>query len=955
MRVTAAFLALNSAAAVAPPRIELNLEGMTSAYKLKTSVVRNHDLGYVQNNADKVVSRQDWTEKCAAKRKCATGDNCGTGFGGTWVTTDNTNCPFPNAKGYDHQDKKVEVTTRVFLVDTDGAACSSDCEKAAVEVDFTKRSTYLFKYDASDMAGNHAEQVVFALILDDAEAPFFNKNCESGSAFQSAITVEAVSDWELCQLEAVDNVDAKIDATTYRINYISRDHAAFQGENVKTDSKCTQGDPKYAGVSKKFQSYAAANKWMTTFGLQNVGKYLITLHSEDEAGVYGHNAANNERKQKQAVLIQDRVQPTIYLAGHDPQYVECNKEGKGRKISEQGTWDFEAFEGMESDCKDQLDTVALKQYLPVTTTISGTSVSNVFGDCDGPGKSTHDKEIAQFLAHPAGKTHTLDYTCNDRSNNAAALVTRTIKTVDTHQPSLHLVHENKELIGETTHVVIYSTSEGEHSFEPNAQDSGNAQIWAEDSCDKTIDTDDVTFSWGPRAFNAKILGDYIRTYTVSDATGNVAFKTRTYSVVDNSKPSQIMVGGNEIIEATRDNEYTDKGATCHDIVDGELSHAVEVSGEVVNLRIPGTYTINYNCQDLSGNAADEETRTVTVKDTTCPEVTLIGTDTNYVESGFPYIDAGATATDTLDGDITQYIWTDGNTVDTSKAFYAMRSCQAIKKQFQQTLKQGGVNGVKQRSQFDGDGNAHAFLNNGRYVITVQLPDGTFKRDYAHCFFGAANDYAYSYRVHDLGANRCRQWGMQHMNWNKVAKPLQKYINTLDSKIAKKIGDKNYYLCQINPSTDDDHMKGISENSKAEWTNDANAGKYIIQFNVEDKQGNAQCDAPRRTVTVRDTLPPVITLTLNNKLVHQSKGDQVGIDHHRIGGAYNAAYPNRQNPAGYAQAPAGSPAAYAAYGNPNMMAESTSTNGWLIGAAASAVAGVALLGFSSRKATTSVPV
>jgi hypothetical protein len=42
MRVSAAFMALSSAAAMAPPRIELNLEGMTSAYKLGNSITRSH-------------------------------------------------------------------------------------------------------------------------------------------------------------------------------------------------------------------------------------------------------------------------------------------------------------------------------------------------------------------------------------------------------------------------------------------------------------------------------------------------------------------------------------------------------------------------------------------------------------------------------------------------------------------------------------------------------------------------------------------------------------------------------------------------------------------------------------------------------------------------------------------------------------------------------------------------
>jgi len=38
-----------------------------------------------------------------------------------------------------------------------------------------------------------------------------------------------------------------------------------------------------------------------------------------------------------------------------------------------------------------------------------------------------------------------------------------------------------------------------------------------------------------------------------------------------------------------------------------------------------------------------------------------------------------------------------------------------------------------------------------------------------------------------------------------------------------------------------------------------------------------------------------------------------------------------------------------------MAETVSSNGWIIGAVASAVAGVALLGVSSRSNTVSVPV
>ena len=40
------------------------------------------------------------------------------------------------------------------------------------------------------------------------------------------------------------------------------------------------------------------------------------------------------------------------------------------------------------------------------------------------------------------------------------------------------------------------------------------------------------------------------------------------------------------------------------------------------MRVPGKYTIRYDCADLSGNAATPVTRTVYVKDTRCPKLTL---------------------------------------------------------------------------------------------------------------------------------------------------------------------------------------------------------------------------------------------------------------------------------------------------------------------------------------------
>merc|ERR1711871_1901266 len=57
---------------------------------------------------------------------------------------------------------------------------------------------------------------------------------------------------------------------------------------------------------------------------------------------------------------------------------------------------------------------------------------------------------------------------------------------------------------------------------------------------------------------------------------------------------------------------------------------------------------------------------------------------------------------------------------------------------------------------------------------------------------------------------------------------------------------------------------------------AEQGKYIISYRANDKAGNAQCKVAKRTVVVKDTLPPVITLRWANAKIHTSANNQRGI-------------------------------------------------------------------------------
>jgi len=85
--------------------------------------------------------------------------------------------------------------------------------------------------------------------------------------------------------------------------------------------------------------------------------------------------------------------------------------------------------------------------------------------------------------------------------------------------------------------------------------------------------------------------------------------------IDNTAPVITIIGDTELWYPQCENtEYIDMGATCLDDVDGNIYSNVEVSGDVVNMRVNDEYIIHYNCKDSSNNAAIQVSRTVHVVD-----------------------------------------------------------------------------------------------------------------------------------------------------------------------------------------------------------------------------------------------------------------------------------------------------------------------------------------------------
>ena len=138
---------------------------------------------------------------------------------------------------------------------------------------------------------------------------------------------------------------------------------------------------------------------------------------------------------------------------------------------------------------------------------------------------------------------------------------------------------------------------------------------------------------------------------------------------DTTAPVITLLGDNPVAITVGD-AYADAGATATDDVDGDITANILVGGDIVDVNSAAQYIITYNVSDAAGNAAAEVTRTVNVNDpvdTTPPVISLIGDAVVELNVGDTYNEAGATATDNVDGDISVNIVIGGDTVDTNTA------------------------------------------------------------------------------------------------------------------------------------------------------------------------------------------------------------------------------------------------------------------------------------------------
>jgi hypothetical protein len=170
--------------------------------------------------------------------------------------------------------------------------------------------------------------------------------------------------------------------------------------------------------------------------------------------------------------------------------------------------------------------------------------------------------------------------------------------------------------------------------------------------------------------NTALTGSYTISYNVSDKAGNAAAtQTRKVTVVkstggpDVTPPVITLKGKNPDTVKVGPGTYTDPGCTATDDVNGDITAGVVVT-ELYNKPLPintgsaGTYVLVYTVSDTANNKASA-TRYVYIvgvsTDLIPPVINLIGAAACSVTVGKTYTDPGATATDDVDGIITNKI------------------------------------------------------------------------------------------------------------------------------------------------------------------------------------------------------------------------------------------------------------------------------------------------------------
>jgi hypothetical protein len=602
-------------------------------------------------------------------------------------------CPLPICTVHDHHDGDLTCTEKFYLVNDNNLVLEAKDANSYGSIKRDLRSEWLVTYDAVDKSDNHAETVSFSFRIEDTKAPVlstrYTKPVGGGGAPVNAVThAENGAASAKIEKESCSSVSANAPCTYW----LDHETTAFDAYDLDvTDRiKVQLVNPESEYVVGSEDEWVLQNTLSGGLALdtQSLGDWTLKYRACDKADFLGLDEADNCWTQTVTIGVADNTKPIITVTGGQigsdawKGVVDTlNPTGGGPGAPVSGTAAVDVLE-----CN-------VDKYVEAGATCIDLhdSWSPELGRFVAKAASIHGDAVAwQTIDGTTGGTeYVVRYECEDALEQEADAKTRTVTVRDTRNPVV-------TLIGDQTIENSQGANKGKN---PDWEtDTGihkellNSQVTCTDECDQTP-TIVRTLHYGEECTGALVgngdianfpeytTGKYSIKYTCSDGTDGDARERltdvvcRTIINVDHMHPIIKVLGADHMtLEATKTGNYIDDGATCSDQVDGVISQNVEVNGDVVNLEVPGTYNVEYNCMDAAQNPAPTAKRIVTVKHTSCPTCYLNGCDNVYQktatsshvkryasdtatfegcsekhEASFPYTDAGATCADTIDG------------------------------------------------------------------------------------------------------------------------------------------------------------------------------------------------------------------------------------------------------------------------------------------------------------------
>ena len=484
-------------------------------------------------------------------------------------------------------------------------------------------------------------------------------------------------------------------------------------------------------------------------------------------------------------------------------------------------------------------------------------------------------------------TYIISYTVNDLFENVTT-VTRTINVLDIEAPMITFNPNGNPTYAKERTTAITVTDLGV------IDNNSLRYIWTISPTEPSPDLFTSSFiNEGTIYSPVGITGSYYLWAMASDSEGNKTVISSNIFNLDNTKPV-ITLNGESNITINKGSTYSDAGATATDDHSG-LASDVVVTGSV-NPNVVGTYTITYNVSDKAGNAADPVTRTVNVIDVLAPVITIKGDNPATIYIGTTYSDAGATALDDVDGDITNKIVITGtvnpNAVGTYTITYTVTDNAGNIATATRTI--NVVDTVAPTIAFGTNGNS-TYAKSRSTTVTVsdnvivntsslkylwstsstgvtagQITNSFTNGGTINTPAGVTGDYyLWVYAEDESGNSKIERSNVFKLDNNKPV------ITITGNSVVNVTGGTSY--SDAGATASDPHS-GINGSVTSTGTVNVNVlGTYTITYNVSDKAGNTA--TATRTVKVIDDKPPTIvsatvptTWTSGNKTITVTSSD-----------------------------------------------------------------------------------